>query len=65
MTKYIIKRIGMAVLTLLCSIGAAGCLLISFVVSIVHRGMPAKVAAAVASFLGLMALAHVWGLSLL
>lgn len=55
----------MAFLTLLCSIGAAGCLLISFVVSIVHRGMPAKVAAAVASFLGLMALAHVWGLSLL
>lgn len=55
----------MSFITMLCSIGAAGCLLVSFVVSILHRGMPAKVASAVTFFLGLVALVHVFGLSVL
>ena len=53
----------MSVLTLLFGIGATVGLLLSFMASLTHRRMPAKVARTAILFIAFLLLVHYWGLS--
>jgi hypothetical protein len=55
----------MSVITLLCSIGAIGCFLLSFLASITRRGMTARVARNATLLVVFILLLHFFGLSVL